>query len=119
MATVKKLEQDGIVFFVEEELVRDPMASVETVETKARGAINLTDQQEKVFATLKQSLEDCFDGNIRLVERDPAKPGASLKSANSQPWLLHGVTGSGKTEIYIRLMEECLEHGRTALLFGA
>lgn len=114
--TVKKLEEDGIVFVIEEELVRDPMASVETVETKARGAITLTDQQEKVFATLKQSLEDCFDGNIRLVERDPAKPGASLKSANSQPWLLHGVTGSGKTEIYIRLMEECLEHGRTALL---
>jgi primosomal protein N' (replication factor Y) len=30
--------------------------------------------------------------------------------------LLHGVTASGKTEIYLRLIAECLEKGRTALL---
>lgn len=114
--TVKKLAEDGIVIILDEELVRDPMAGVATVESKARGAISLTEQQEKVFHSLKESLEDCLDGNIRLVERDNSKPGEGLKNANSRPWLLHGVTGSGKTEIYIRLMEECLERGRTALL---
>ena len=31
------------------------------------------------------------------------------------PCLLHGVTGSGKTEIYIRLIEECLQSGKQAL----
>ncbi len=115
-ATIKRLEQDGIVLFVEEELLRDPLAGVETLDSKAKGAITLTEQQEEVFQRLKQSLEDCFAGNIRLIERDSSKPGVGLKNANSQPWLLHGVTGSGKTEIYIRLMEECLERGRTALL---
>lgn len=115
-STVKRLQEEGIVVFVDEELVRDPLALVETVASKARGAITLTEQQEKVFETLKKSLEDCFDGNIQLIEPDSAKPGGALKNANSQPWLLHGVTGSGKTEIYIRLMEECLERGRTALL---
>ena len=30
--------------------------------------------------------------------------------------LLHGVTGSGKTEIYLRLIARCLERGRTALM---
>lgn len=30
--------------------------------------------------------------------------------------LLHGVTGSGKTEVYLRLMAKCLESGRSALL---
>lgn len=114
--TIKKLADDGIVVLVEEELVRDPMAGIATVESKARGAITLTEQQEMVFQSLKQSLEDCLDGNIRRLERDTSKPGAELKSANSSPWLLHGVTGSGKTEIYIRLMEECLERGRSALL---
>jgi primosomal protein N' (replication factor Y) (superfamily II helicase) len=29
--------------------------------------------------------------------------------------VLHGVTGSGKTEIYLRLIARCLERGRTAL----
>jgi len=114
--TIKRLQEEGIVMFVEEELVRDPMAGIATVDSKARGQITLTEQQEKVFRSLKSSLEDCLDGNIRLMERDNSKPGVGLKNANSRPWLLHGVTGSGKTEIYIRLMEECLERGRTALL---
>ncbi len=30
--------------------------------------------------------------------------------------LLHGITASGKTEIYLRLIAECLERGRAALL---
>ena len=33
-----------------------------------------------------------------------------------QTVLLHGVTGSGKTELYLRLIARCLEIGRTALM---
>lgn len=35
--------------------------------------------------------------------------------AQRQPVLLHGVTGSGKTEIYIRLIEQCRQRGEQAL----
>jgi primosomal protein N' (replication factor Y) len=39
-----------------------------------------------------------------------------LESGQFQAVLLHGVTGSGKTEIYLRLIARCLEIGRTALM---
>lgn len=39
-----------------------------------------------------------------------------LRAGACERVLLHGVTGSGKTEIYLRLMEEALALGRTAIL---
>ncbi len=39
-----------------------------------------------------------------------------LGAGKFQAVLLHGVTGSGKTEIYLRLIARCLEMGRTALM---
>lgn len=39
-----------------------------------------------------------------------------MQAANLQPILLQGVTGSGKTEIYLRLIEDCLARGQQALI---
>jgi len=39
-----------------------------------------------------------------------------LESREFSAVLLHGVTASGKTEIYLRLIARCLEQGRTALM---
>ena len=39
-----------------------------------------------------------------------------MESRRFHPVLLHGVTGSGKTEIYLRLIERALEQGCTALM---
>src|SRR5205085_9576132 len=41
---------------------------------------------------------------------------AALTKRAYSAFLLHGVTGSGKTEIYIRAMRAALEQGRSALM---
>ena len=42
--------------------------------------------------------------------------GPALESREFAPFLLHGVTGSGKTEVYLRAGEKTLEQGRAALI---
>jgi primosomal protein N' (replication factor Y) len=39
-----------------------------------------------------------------------------LAAGKFSPVLLHGVTGSGKTEVYLRAIQSCLARGRAALL---
>jgi len=46
---------------------------------------------------------------LSIIEEGANKPGNKI-------FLLHGITGSGKTEIYMRAIEECLKKGQTAIM---
>jgi primosomal protein N' (replication factor Y) len=41
---------------------------------------------------------------------------SALDQGASEVFLLHGVTGSGKTEVYLQAIQRCLEHGREAIV---
>ena len=54
---------------------------------------------------LNESQQTCFEGlSLQMVRENPGVA------------LLYGVTGSGKTSVYIRLIQVCLERGKAALL---
>lgn len=40
----------------------------------------------------------------------------ALKTGGFQPFLLYGITGSGKTELYLRAIEEVIRQGKEALI---
>src|SRR4030095_5827589 len=40
----------------------------------------------------------------------------ALGGSAPRPFLLHGVTGSGKTEVYLRVLEEVRRRGRSAIV---
>ena len=44
------------------------------------------------------------------------KINSSIQRNDFQTFLLYGITGSGKTEVYIRIIRKCLEKERTALM---
>src|SRR5882762_1513493 len=90
--TLRALVKRGLVELREEAVVRDPHADEQFIATS-----NLILNQEQTHA-LKE---------ITLALDSPEK---------SRPILLHGVTGSGKTEIYLQAIRAALDRGRTAIV---
>ena len=90
LRTLQGLEKAGIVTFSKQEVLR--IGRYETAEDGA--PIVLNEEQQAAF-----------DGMLPLLAHREA--GAAL---------LHGVTASGKTQVYIRLIQETLAMGRTAML---
>ena len=88
---VLTLANRKLVEIFEQPLRRDPLSSSPAA---AVTDYVLTEDQEKVIAEINLAL----DGH------------------SYSPFLLHGVTGSGKTEVYIRAMRVALKLGRSALM---
>ncbi|WP_309121355.1 primosomal protein N' [Paenibacillus sp.] len=90
-SAVKALEAKGFVVVEAKELARDPYADRRFAASRP---LPLTETQAAALAPIRRAIE--------------AKTYA--------PFLLHGVTGSGKTEVYLQAMQACLEAGREAIL---
>ena len=90
--TLRALAKRGLVELREEAVVRDPHGDEQFIATS-----NLILNQEQTHA-LKE-ITQALDSS----ERSP-------------PILLHGVTGSGKTEIYLQAIRAALDRGRTAIV---
>jgi primosomal protein N' (replication factor Y) len=90
--TLRALEKRGLVELHEEAVARDPHADEQFIATS-----NLTLNQEQTHA-LKE---------ITQALDSPEK---------SRPMLLHGVTGSGKTEVYLQAIRAVLDREGTAIV---
>lgn len=82
---VKALEKKGIVSVTRERVIRSPYADMEGVCSKHV----LTEEQSAALRSIASS-----DRTVQLI---------------------HGVTGSGKTEIYLNLIAQTLQEGRSAI----
>ena len=91
-AAVKTLARRGLVQVTAEEVRRAPLGSEEFVASKP--------------PVLSAEQEHALEG-IRPALRDPAA---------HKPIVLKGITGSGKTEVYLRAIDEVLQAGKTALV---
>jgi primosomal protein N' (replication factor Y) len=61
---------------------------------------------------------DALSAAVQAAARSAGVPPTSAEPASPSPmaWLLHGVTGSGKTEVYLRAAQAALDAGRQVLL---
>ncbi|WP_010096727.1 primosomal protein N' [Ornithinibacillus scapharcae] len=88
---VKALLEKQLLREFKKEIYRNPY---DDSSFKRTYPLNLTEQQEKALQPIRES--------IRKIEHDV--------------FLVHGVTGSGKTEIYLQAIQEVLKQGKEAIV---
>ncbi|ABK17125.1 replication restart helicase PriA [Syntrophobacter fumaroxidans] len=83
----------------------------------AAGTVRVEEREEERTFRLAQALPEAPPPRLTPDQQevfDAVSP--YLASGPFQPFMLFGVTGSGKTEVYMRLVEETLKRGRGALV---
>ena len=51
-----------------------------------------------------------------VLTKEQQKALLKIRKGGKKPFLLHGVTGSGKTEVYLKLIEDTISSGKEAIL---
>ena len=138
-ATVKKLEALGCVKLYQEELYRNPLDILQITEREA--LFELSGDQKKVYEGIKKQLSNYAAKQLGSEEfkstDDTETNPSSLRTLPSQTIdnclergkgrergknhpeiLLHGVTASGKTEVYFKLIDDTIKAGKNVLFLA-
>ena len=90
-AIVKTLEKNGYVEIIEKKIERNPLANKKIEKTEN---LKLTEEQQTAYN----------------------KVALDIATNSYEQFLLYGVTGSGKTEVYLQLIGKALEQDKTAIV---
>ena len=128
-ATVRRLEDRGLVAVASEISERDPYAREHILPTQP---LPLNDAQARALAAVLAAMDARRSGDQRLEAKGSIAENArsaeiapetvasrDLQSPLRVPasvFLLHGVTGSGKTEVYLQAIAHALEQGKGAIV---
>ncbi len=90
LSVLEAVIDKGAAQFIQEEVFRDPF----TKEVSRTQALQLTDEQQVALQAITTAMEQ----------------------QTAETFLLHGVTGSGKTEVYLQAIQKVLKEGKEAIM---
>ncbi len=93
-ATILKLQNDGFIDIIEKKIYRNPLEVFKNIQKDVPP--KLSEEQQKAYEL--------------IIEK--------INQKTTMPILLNGVTGSGKTEIYFKLIQKTLEEGKNVLFLA-
>jgi len=100
-ATINKLDALGCVKVLDEDIYRNPLENLNVSDVEA--LYELSGEQEKIYKQIVKKMQRCKDAKMQ---------------SESQPLLLHGVTASGKTEVYFKLIDDTIKAGKNVLFLA-
>ncbi|MCP4363460.1 MAG: DEAD/DEAH box helicase, partial [Chloroflexi bacterium] len=107
---LRKLVKLDLIKFGAEEVWRDPLADRDFVPAQPP---LLTPDQARVWGRIKMQMMEVAGGEYASMQVASEQ---GVPSTPHPPILLHGVTGSGKTEIYMRTIAHALAEGKRAIV---
>lgn len=133
-ATVKKLETLGCIKLYQEELYRNPLDILQITEREA--LFELSGDQKKVYEGIKKQLSSYAAKQLGSEGAQNSRLGIPAQQLNTETnslplqgedmangtnhpeILLHGVTASGKTEVYFKLIDDTIKAGKNVLFLA-
>src|SRR5713226_928642 len=116
--TARRLEDKGLVTISPAVSERDPYARERFLPTQALG---LNAEQATALAAITARMDQLYaHRGTRSAEWPAGKTASEANHAAARlppaTFLLHGVTGSGKTEVYLQAITHALERGQGAIV---
>jgi primosomal protein N' (replication factor Y) len=115
--TIRKLEDQGLVSITNEISERDPYAK-ETILASQPIVLNPAQAValEKIIQAMDSGNAECKMQNAEGSTDAHLSKTTSALLIHTSAFLLHGVTGSGKTEVYLQAIAHALEKGQGAIV---
>ena len=92
IATINKMSDAGLLKITDEEVYRNPLSIFKDIQIEP--LYELSAEQERVYSEI------------------------SAKLRSQKPLLLHGITASGKTEVYFKLIKDVIDTGKNVLFLA-
>jgi primosomal protein N' (replication factor Y) len=110
-ATLRRLEDKGLIRISAEVSERDPYAREHILPNQA---LALNAAQASALRPILAAMDGEKGNHPAAPPKSAANPSATHPRTST--FLLHGVTGSGKTEVYLQAMAHALEQGKGAIV---
>ena len=115
-ATIKKLDAMGCLKIGAEEIYRNPLDILRIDQTEP--LYELEGEQLSAYEGIKNRIQEFLNPSHKISKRGLENDDNHGIQQKNLTMLLHGVTASGKTEVYFKLIDDTIKSGKNVLFLA-
>lgn len=115
-ATIKKLDAMGCLKIGAEEIYRNPLDILRIDQTEP--LYELEGEQLSAYEGIKNRIQEFINPSLKISVRGQENDDNHEIQQKNLTMLLHGVTASGKTEVYFKLIDDTIKSGKNVLFLA-